>query len=108
MPIATLKRQQKLEIRAEADKRRQNHGDATCRTMALWAKNEFLLTTVPGKSTIARVLSLDAKSFDSGCDGRVVKKTRNRTGKHHAVEEALYMWICSMYNKRINIKDVLI
>ena len=29
------------------------------RTMALWTKNEFHLTTMPGKSTISRVLSLD-------------------------------------------------
>ena len=63
---------------------------------------------MPGTSTIARVLSLDAKSFDSGCDGRVVKKTRNRTGKHHAVEQALHMQICDMYNKRTKRNGMLI
>ena len=94
----TLTRQQELEIRAEADKQCQNHGDATCHKMAFWAQNEITLTTIPVKSTITRVLSLDAKSFDSGC----------RTGKHHAVEKALYMWICDMYNKRTNIKGMLI
>ena len=73
-----------------------------------WAKNEFRPTTMPGKSTIARVLSLDAKPFDSGCDGRVFKETKNRTGKHHAVEGSLYMWICDMYNKRTNINGMLI
>ena len=97
-----------MAIRAKADKRRQNHGYATCRTMALWATNELHLTTMPGELIISRVLSLDTKSFDSSCDGRVVKKTRNRTGKHHAVEEALHKWICDMHNKRTNINAMFI
>ena len=97
----------KLAIRAEADKRRQNHCYATCRTTALWAKNEFCLTTML-EIRLLLVLSLDAKMFDSGCDGRVVKEIGYRTGKHRAVEEAFYIWICDMYNKRTKIDGMLI
>ena len=63
---------------------------------------------MPGKSNMDRVLSLDAKSFDSGCGDRVVRKIRIRTGKHHAVEEAIYMCICDMHSKRTNINVILI
>lgn len=105
MKYTSMTKSQKEAICAEAESRKARKENTTCASLARWAKLKFDLPTVPGRSTLSRIL----KKYNSlPRHSNVIRSsnlTRARNGKSHAVETAVFAWICDQYKRRIHVNS---
>lgn len=95
------------KIVEERDRRLQKGEKSTQQALGLWVKINFKLTKAPSKAALSRLFAQSA--FLSKNNPRhIAKKRRNKLGKSHALEDALFNWVCEQHACRININGDMI
>lgn len=84
---------QKKKICQEKNRRQANGETASHNALAEWAKDQFKLDLTPSKSTMSRILGR-APDLLKKPDEEISKKVRDKKGKNHVLEMALFEWIC--------------
>lgn len=108
MKYVSLDHRQKRLIAAEAERRRLAHRPATGEVLSIWAQEQFGLEKRPNRATITRILQSPPPPPPATAGGRIEKTVRATKGQSHALEVALYQWVCDMFNKRINLSHAII
>lgn len=106
--ILTLTTLQKRQIIDERDARKEEGKSATLAELAQWAKTKFRLQRAPGKSTMSRILA-EGPSINANANKRCIDKTkRNRKGRNHLLEQALFDWVIHQQCKQIAVSGDII
>lgn len=102
MKHTTLTMFQKKKICQEKNRRQANGEVASHNALAEWAKNQFKLDQTPSKSTMSRIVGR-APDLLTKPDEEISKKVRDKKGKNHALEMALFEWICHQQGIDVNV-----
>lgn len=96
----TLKREEKLKILEERDRRMSAGLTVRQSDLMQWAKDEFSLETAPSQSAMSRILCTKDKTELMS----MPKVRRNRGGKLPELEETLAKWVRAQQGARVIVK----
>lgn len=108
MTYTSMTKRQKEQICAEAENRKARKDETSCSSLARWAKENFNLPTEPGRSTLSRILKRHRNLPRHSSVIQSSNLTRARNGQGHAVESALFAWVCDQYKRRAVVNGRLI
>lgn len=94
-PLSML---QKKKICLERDRRRTNGENISLTALAEWAKTNFNMNQAPSRSTLSRTFR-QSENLLSQSDRSISKKIREKKGKNHALEMALFEWVCQQHHE---------
>lgn len=107
--LTTLTTLQKQKIVAERDSRKEKGQSASLLELAHWARDKFSLRKAPGKATLSRILNSPNVGTNTNASKRCIARTqRQRKGRLHFLEQALFDWVISQQSRRIAVSGDII